>query len=265
MGESDTRNLEPTRDRGLQESSRTAGSAKSGSTSYLKVLAANGMIINLLVGLTGLAFVCAHLSSVVAYYCLGDPTVGGAIAAGVLFLIFAGVSYLVIKFSFPRLPKNYSHYVKGEVERVEDWDEEEDEEEDEEDEGFGEWIATFLTRIFAVIVGGLILLVLPVFPLSAGYGIWLPWAAYLEGGSFVTEGGLTVLTIGGSWVMAFFGLILVEYGYEHVYILPKREVYTRAWRKARSRKSGKKKVKSTKEQQPERSPDTAPRSPQDDA
>ena len=263
MSESDTRNLEPTRDRDLQESSRTAGSAKSGSTSYLEVLAANGMIINLLVGLTGLAFVCAHLPSVVAYYCLGDLTVGGAIAAAVLFLIFAGGAYLAIKFSFSRLPKNYSHYVKGGVERVEDW--EEDEEEAEEDEDVGGWLATFLTQLFAVIVGGLILLVLSVFPLAAAYGVWLPWAAYLEGGSFVTEGGLTVLTIGGSWVMAFFGLILVEYGHEHVYILPKKEAYTRAWRKARSRKAGKKTVKSTKEQQPEGSPDTAPPPPQDDA
>jgi len=222
------------------------------------------MVINLLVGLTGLAFMCAHLSSVVAYYCLGDLTIGGAIAAGVLFLIFAGASYLAIKFSFPRLPKNYSHYVKGEVARVEEWDEGEEEDE-EEDEDVGGWLATVLTQFLAVIVGGLILLTLSVFPLSAGYGIWLPWSAYLEGGSFVTEGGLTALTIGGSWVMAFFGLLLVEYGYEHVYILPKREVYTRAWRKARSRKAGKKTVKRTEEQQPEGSPDTAPPPPQDDA
>ena len=228
------------------------------------------MIFELLVGLTGLAFICAHLSSVVAYFCLGEPGVGGAIATGVGLLFLVGMYYVLRKFHIGdafRLPKDYSryvkdyrHYVKDEIAGVEDEDE-------FAGESVRERLGRYLLLAFVVPLGCMMLIAYAWLPLVAVFGIWLPWKVYLDPaqGPFVQDGGFAIITVGGSWVMACLGFLFVSHGYEHGYYKPRKEAYNKARKEARRKEAGKKAVETTEEPQPEGSLDTHPPPPQDDA
>ncbi len=212
---------------------------------------------------------CAHLSSVVGYFCLGEPGVGGVIATGVGLLFLVGMYYVLLKFHIGgafRLPKDYSryvkdyrHYVKGENAGVED-----------EDEFAGEsvWerLARYLQLVVFVPIGCMMLVVYAMLPLVAVFGIWLPWKVYLDPAqdSFVQDGGFAVITVGGSWVMACLGFLFVSHGYEHCYYKPRMEAYAKARKEARRKEAGKKAVETTEEPQPEESLDTPPPPPQVD-
>ena len=202
-----------------------------------------------LLAFTGLVFWCAHLSCALAYFCLGEPEVGGVIATLFGFLCLGGMYYVLMKFHIGvefRLPKDYSRYVKDHRRYLEDGAAVvEDEDEDEALDGLGRYL------LLAIVtpIGLMMLFVSLLFPLIGLFAIYWPWSFYLEKGassSFAQEGGLAVVTVGGSWVFAMLGFVFVSHAYENDYYLPRLKAYKKARKKARRKEAGKKAGKAGK-------------------
>ena len=213
-----------------------------------------------LLAFTGLLFWCAHLSCALAYFCLGEPEVGGVIATLFGFLCLAGMYYALIKSHIGgqfRLPKDYSRYVKDHRSHLEDGTAvvEDEDETGAEDEGESEpedvqaRLGRYLLLAIVTPIGLMMLFVYILFPLIGLFAIYWPWSFYLEkgtGSSFVQEGGFAAVTVGGSWLFAMLGFVFVSHAYENDYYLPRLNAYKKARRKARRKEAGKKAGKAGK-------------------
>ena len=207
-----------------------------------------------LLAFTGLVFWCAHLSCALAYFCLGEPEVGGVIATLFGFLCLGGMYYVLIKVHIGmqfRLPKDYSRYVKDHRRYLEDGAAVvEDEDEDEALDGLG----GYLLLAIVTPIGLMMLFVYLLFPLIGLSAICLPWWFYLEEGAssgimrsgFVLNGGFAVITVGGSWLLAMLGFVFVSHAYENDYYLPRLNAYKKARKKARRKEARKKAGKAGK-------------------
>ena len=202
-----------------------------------------------LLAFTGLVFWCAHLSCALAYFCLGEPEVGGVIATLFGFLCLGGMYYVLIKFHIGmefRLPKDYSRYVKDHRRYLEDGAAVV---EDEDEAGALDGLGRYLLLAIVTPIGLMMLFVYLLFPLIGLFAIYWPWSFYLEKGvssSFAQEGGLAVVTVGGSWVFAMLGFVFVSHAYENDYYLPRLNAYKKARKKARRKEAGKKAGKAGK-------------------
>ena len=205
-----------------------------------------------LLAFTGLVFWCAHLSCALAYFCLGEPEVGGVIATLFGFLCLAGMYYVLIKFHIGmefRLPKDYSRYVKDHSRHLEDGTAGVEDEDESEPEDAQARFGRYLLLAILTPIGLMMLFVYLLFPLIGLFAIYLPWWFYLEkgvSGSFAQEGGLAAVTVGGSWLFAMLGFVFVSHAYEHDYYLPRLEAYKKARKKARRKEAGKKAGKAGK-------------------
>ena len=218
-----------------------------------------------LLAFTGLVFWCAHLSCALAYFCLGEPEVGGVIATLFGLLCLVGMYYVLIEFHIGRefrLPKDYSRYVKDHRRYLEDGTAvvEDEDETGAEDEGESEpedvqaRLGRYLLLAIVTPIGLMMLFVYLLFPLIGLSAICLPWWFYLEEGAssgivrsgFVQSGGFAVVTVGGSWLFAMLGFVFVSHAYEHDYYLPRLNAYKKARRKARRKEAGKKAGKAGK-------------------
>lgn len=219
-----------------------------------------------LLAFTGLLFWCAHLSCALAYFCLGEPEVGGVIATLFGFLCLAGMYYALIKSHIGgqfRLPRDYSRYVKDHRRHLEDGTAvvEDEDETGAEDEGESEpedvqaRLGRYLLLAIVTPIGLMMLFVYILFPLIGLSAIFWPWWVYLEegassgiirGGAFVRGGGFAAVTVGGSWLFAMLGFVFVSHAYEHDYYLPRLNAYKKARRKARRKEAGKKAGKAGK-------------------
>ena len=202
-----------------------------------------------LLAFTGLVFWCAHLSCALAYFCLGEPEVGGVIATLFGFLCLAGMYYVLIKFHIGmefRLPKDYSRYVKDHRRYLEDGAAVV---EDEDEAGALDGLGRYLLLAIVTPIGLMMLFVYLLFPLIGLFAICLPWWFYLEKGvssSFAQEGGLAGVTVGGSWLFAMLGFVFVSHAYENDYYRPRLTAYKKARKKARRKEAGKKAGKAGK-------------------
>ena len=202
-----------------------------------------------LLAFTGLVFWCAHLSCALAYFCLGEPEVGGVIATLFGFLCLGGMYYVLIKFHIGmefRLPKDYSRYVKDHRRYLEDGAAVV---EDEDEAGALDGLGRYLLLAIVTPIGLMMLFVYLLFPLIGLFAIYWPWSFYLEKGvssSFAQEGGLAVVTVGGSWVFAMLGFVFVSHAYENDYYLPRLNAYKKARKKARRKEARKKAGKAGK-------------------
>ena len=213
-----------------------------------------------LLAFTGLVFWCAHLSCALAYFCLGEPEVGGVIATLFGLLCLVGMYYVLIEFHIGRefrLPKDYSRYVKDHRRYLEDGTAvvEDEDETGAEDEGESEpedvqaRLGRYLLLAIVTPIGLMMLFVYLLFPLIGLFAIYWPWSFYLEKGassSFAQEGGLAVVTVGGSWLFAMLGFVFVSHAYENDYYLPRLKAYKKARKKARRKEAGKKAGKAGK-------------------
>ena len=207
-----------------------------------------------LLAFTGLVFWCAHLSCALAYFCLGEPEVGGVIATLFGFLCLGGMYYVLIKVHIGmqfRLPKDYSRYVKDHRRYLEDGAAVI---EDEDEAGALDGLGRNLLLASVTPIGLMMLFVYLLFPLIGLSAICLPWWFYLEEGAssgimrsgFVLNGGFAVITVGGSWLLAMLGFVFVSHAYENDYYLPRLEAYKKARKKARRKEAGKKAGKAGK-------------------
>jgi len=158
-----------------------------------------------LLAFTGLLFWCAHLSCALAYFCLGEPEVGGVIATLFGFLCLAGMYYALIKSHIGgqfRLPRDYSRYVKDHRRHLEDGTAvvEDEDETGAEDEGESEpedvqaRLGRYLLLAIVTPIGLMMLFVYLLFPLIGLSAIFWPWWVYLE------EGASSGIIRGGAFV-----------------------------------------------------------------
>ena len=205
-----------------------------------------------LLAFTGLVFWCAHLSCALAYFCLGEPEVGGVIATLFGFLCLAGMYYVLMKFHIGgefRLPKDYSRYVKDHSRHLEDGTAGVEDEDESEPEDAQARFGRYLLLAILTPIGLMMLFVYLLFPLIGLFAICLPWWFYLEKGvssSFAQEGGLAGVTVGGSWLFAMLGFVFVSHAYENDYYRPRLTAYKKARKKARRKEAGKKAGKAGK-------------------